>query len=98
MDYVTLASQQFGGVLAAFLVGTLLRNLELGVVGNLVVGIVGGALGGLVLAQYLDLAPVALPDGTVGDPVALFTQIAVGAAGGALLAIVTGLLKSLVTA
>jgi hypothetical protein len=95
MDYVTLASQLLGGVLAAVLGGALLRDLALGAFGSVIVGIVGGALGGLILTSYLSLAPAGGPDGTIGEPVAVLAQVASGGAGGAVLMILTGLLKTL---
>lgn len=98
MDYVTLASQQLGGVLGAFLIGVLVRGLALGVLGSLIVGLVGGAAGGLILTQCLNLPPVLLAGGFIGEPTAALVQIASGAAGGAVLAIITRLLMSLVRA
>jgi hypothetical protein len=95
MDYVTLASQLLGGVLAAFLAGVLLRGLALGASGSVIVGIVGGALGGLILTNYLSLAPAGRPDGTTAEPIAVLAQVASGCAGGAVLMILTGLLKTL---
>jgi len=96
MDYVTLASQVLGGIIAAFLVGAFLRGLGLGLFGSVIVGVVGGALGGLVLTDYLSLAPAGHSDGTMAEPVAVIAQIASGGAGGAVLAVLTGLLKGLV--
>jgi len=98
MDYVTLASQLLGGVTAAFLAGWVLRDLDLGILGSIVVGIVGGGLGGLILTDYLGLVPAGLPGGRMAPPLSVLAQIAAGAAGGAVLMIVTGLLKSLVRA
>lgn len=96
MDYVTLACQLLGGVLGALLAGALLGNLSLGALGNTIVGCVGGPLGGLVLTGYLTLAPAGLPDGTIAEPAAVLGQVASGAAGGAILVVLVGLLKSLV--
>lgn len=98
MDFVTLAYQLLGGVLAAVLANTWLRGLKLGLLGGVLVGIVGGALGGLVLTAYVSLAPAMLPDGTLGAPLAIVAHIASGGAGGLALAILTGLLKGLVRA
>jgi pimeloyl-ACP methyl ester carboxylesterase len=92
MDYVTFASQMLGGVIAAFLVGALLRQLSLGPFGHVIVGLVGGSLGGLVLTEYLRLAPAGQPDGTISEPSAIVLQILSGGAGGAVLMILTGLI------
>jgi uncharacterized membrane protein YeaQ/YmgE (transglycosylase-associated protein family) len=98
MDYVTLASQLLGGVTAAFLAGRVLRDLDLGIVGDVVVGIVGGSLAGLILTNYLSLVPAGLPDGRMAPPLSVLAQIAAGATGGVILLILTGLLTSLVRA
>lgn len=97
LDFVTLACQFLGGVLGALLAGSLFRNLTLGPIGNALVGLVGGAAGGLVLTSYLGLAPASFPDGTIGEPHAVFAHVASGAAGGALLMIVVGWLRRLFT-
>lgn len=96
MDYVTLACQILGGVLGALLSGALFGHLSLGALGNTIVGCVGGPLGGLVLTGYLTLAPVGLPDGSIAEPAAALSQVASGAAGGAVLVFLVGLLKGLV--
>jgi len=96
LDYVTLACQLLGGVLGALLSGAIFRRLSLGALGNTVVGCVGGPLGGLILTGYLTLAPVGLPDGSIAEPATALGQIAGGAAGGAVLVILVGLLKGLV--
>jgi len=94
MDYLTLACQLLGGVLAAFLAAALLQGLTFRALGSVVVGIVGGALGGLILADYLSLAPAVLPDGSANAPFAALLQVAGGAAGGAVLMILTGLIEA----
>lgn len=95
MDYVTFASQMLGGVIAAFLVGALLRQLSLGTFGHVIVGLVGGSVGGLVLTDYLQLAPAGHADGTIAEPSAVALQIVSGGAGGAVLMILTGLIIGL---
>jgi hypothetical protein len=92
MDYVTFATQVVGGIAAAIIAGLLWRPLSLGVLGNVIAGIVGGGLGGLILTQYLDLAPAGQPDGTIAEPSAVLMHIASGGAGGAALMILTGLI------
>ena len=96
MDYVTLACQLIGGFFGAMLAGTLFGNLSLSALGNAIVGCVGGPLGGLILTDHLTLAPAALPDGAIAEPAAVLGQAASGAAGGAVLMVLVGLLKSLV--
>jgi hypothetical protein len=92
MDVVTLAVEQASGVLAAALVSALSPRLRLAALGIVIVGIVGGGLGGLILSQYAGPAPVRL-DQLAADLGALVRHIASGAAGGAALAILTGLLN-----
>lgn len=96
MDYVTLAFQLLGGALGALLAGALPGSARLGTLGNAIVGCVGGPVGGLVLTSYLALGPAALADGTIAEPAAVLGQVLSGAAGGAILAIIVGLLKGLV--
>lgn len=95
MDYVTFATQGLGGIVAAFIAGLLRPQLSLGLLGNVIAGIVGGGLGGLILTQYLDLAPAGHPDGTLAEPIAILLQIASGGAGGGALTILTGLVIGL---
>ena len=97
MDIGIVAAELLGGILAAALAGRLARQCRLGLAGAVIVGVVGGALGGLVLMQYSAIAP-ATASGFTQDPGVLMTHAASGAAGGAALAIVTGLLRSLVRA
>jgi hypothetical protein len=92
MDYVSFASQILGGVIAAVLLGAFVRRLSLGTVGNVIVGVVGGGLGGLILTQYLNLAPAGDADGTAAEPGAVILQIMSGGAGGAALMIMTALI------
>ena len=96
MDYVTLAFQLLGGALGALLAGALPGSVSLGALGNAIVGCVGGPSGGLILTGYLVLGPAALADGTIAEPVAVLGQVLSGAAGGAILVILVGLLKGLV--
>jgi hypothetical protein len=95
MDLITPAVQVAGGILAALLITALWRRRTLGALGGIIVGLVGSAWAGLIAASYLTLEPAGTAAGAVGDPAALAAQVAVGAAGGALLAIVTGLIVGL---
>ena len=96
MDYVTLAFQLLGGALGALLAGALPGSISLGALGNAIVGCVGGPSGGLILTGYLALGPAALADGTIAEPAAVLGQVLSGAAGGAILVMLVGLLKGLV--
>jgi uncharacterized membrane protein YeaQ/YmgE (transglycosylase-associated protein family) len=91
MDTITLATQLLGGLIAAVLAGAMLSELSLGIFGNAIAGIVGGALAGLILPGFLGLAAAAGPDGSIGESMAVLAQAASGAAGGAALMILTGL-------
>jgi hypothetical protein len=84
LDHVTLACHLLGGVLGALLAGALSGNLRVGVIGD------------LILIDCLTLAPAALPDGTIAVPATALGHVASGAAGGTVLMVVIGLLKSLV--
>ena len=95
MDLVTFAAQAAGGIIGAYLAGTLLPHRALGWIGPLLVGIVGGACAGLIATSY-GAAPVTPAGGQNLDAAAILVQATAGAAGGALLALLTGLASSLV--
>lgn len=93
MDLTTLIIQLISGALGGNIAGALLKNLSLGTLGNSLAGIVGGGLGGQVLGSLLNLPPAAAGAGL--DPMAILTQLASGGAGGGIVMVIVGLLRSM---
>lgn len=93
MDLTTLIIQLISGALGGNIAGSLLKNLSLGTLGNSLAGIVGGGLGGQVLGSLLNLPPATAAAGL--DPMAILTQLASGGAGGGILMVVIGLIRSM---
>lgn len=94
LDHITLACQALGGVLGALLAAAIFRSLSLGAIGTALTGVVGGALGGLIFNSYFALEPASRPGVLLGEPEAILAHLASGAAGGAILLIVIGFLKT----
>jgi uncharacterized membrane protein YeaQ/YmgE (transglycosylase-associated protein family) len=76
---ISLISGGVGGNIA----GALLKNFNLGPIGNTIVGLIGGGLGG----QLLSATGLLQSTGTVGD-------IAGSAVGGGVLMAIVGLIKN----
>jgi hypothetical protein len=91
---VNLIIQLIAGVVGGNAAGAALRDYNLGGVGNTIAGAIGGVGGGQLL-QALIPAIAAAAGGTGGlDIGALLGQIVVGGAGGAILTVIAGLVKS----
>jgi hypothetical protein len=91
MDPISLLMPFFSGAAGGNLVGGLLKNFNLGSLGNSLAGLVGGGVGSIILANVLGL-PV--PTGGVDpDGTALLGQILGGGAGGGILTILVSLLQ-----
>lgn len=89
-----LLIQLVSGALGGNVAGSLLKNISLGTLGNSIAGAVGGGLGGTLLGPLLTGgAPVLGVDGGL-DVMALLSQLASGGAGGGLLTVVVGLIRS----
>jgi hypothetical protein len=89
---IALISGAVGGNAA----GGLLKNLNLGTLGNSIAGIVGGGLGGTILGQ-LGVDPGALAGGaeaaglSVGS---IISQVAGGGVGGGIVMAIVGVVKN----
>jgi len=92
IDVVTLLVQLISGAVGGIIVGALLGGLSLGLVGNALAGLIGGGVGGQLLTTILNLPPAALATGDF-DPITVGGQVASGAAGGAVLMLVVGILR-----
>jgi hypothetical protein len=88
---IILMVQLFAGAIGGNAAGAALKDYGLGMLGNTITGAIGG---GVVGQALLALLPV-LAGGAGGlDFAALLGQIAGGGAGGAILTIVAGFVKS----
>ena len=93
MDPISLLMPFFSGAAGGNLVGGILKNFNLGSLGNSLAGMIGGGVGSLILGNMLGL-PAATggidPDGT-----ALIGQILGGGAGGGVLTIFISMLQKM---
>jgi uncharacterized membrane protein YeaQ/YmgE (transglycosylase-associated protein family) len=89
MDFLPLIIQLVSGAVGGNIAGSLLKNLDLGPVGNSIVGILGGGLGGQLLSL---LGVAAAPSGSL-DLASLVGSVAAGGAGGGALMAIVGALK-----
>jgi uncharacterized membrane protein YeaQ/YmgE (transglycosylase-associated protein family) len=90
---ISLISGAVGGNAA----GSLLKNLNLGVLGNSIAGIVGGGAGGAILSQ-LGVDPAALAGGAEAaglDIGSIVSQGAGGLVGGGGLMAIVGVVKNM---
>jgi hypothetical protein len=92
---INLVIQLISGVVGGNAVGAALKDYNLGSLGNTIAGALGGIGGG----QLLQAAMPAIAGAAGGslDIGAVVSQIVGGGAGGAILTVVAGLVKSMVT-
>ena len=88
-----LIVQLIAGAVGGSVVGTALKQYNLGIIGNLIAGMIGGGAGAQIIGVLLDAG-----DGTIVEPGSfdfgtLIAQLAAGAFGGGVLVAVTRLLK-----
>ena len=91
MNIVALIIQLICGALGGNAVGKLIKNIDLGTLGNSIAGIVGGGLGGQVLNQ---LGMFGGANGSL-DLSSIIGNIASGGVGGGVLMAIIGFVKSL---
>lgn len=94
--FIPLIVQLLGGAAGGNLLGTILRAISLGGLGNTIAGAIGGALGGQLLGPILGpmITGGAAVDAAAGiDPMALLSEAASGGIGGAGTVVLAGLLK-----
>jgi uncharacterized membrane protein YeaQ/YmgE (transglycosylase-associated protein family) len=95
MDFLPLLIQLASGALGGNVAGALLKNLNMGTLGNSLAGIVGGGLGGQLLGPLLGGgAPVVAAAGGLDIP-ALLSQVVSGGAGGGVAMAAVGLIRSM---
>jgi len=81
MDITSLLIQLVTGAVGGNIIGALVKKFSLGFLGNTIAGVVGGGLGGQLLGGMLG-------SGMVG-------QVGSAAAGGGILMVIVGLIKSM---
>ena len=89
-----LIVQLIAGAVGGSVVGTALKQWDLGMIGNLIVGIIGGGVGAQIIGALLgegEVGTIVGPDGF--DFGTLIAQFASGAFGGSVLVVITGLIK-----
>lgn len=93
MDLISLLLPFFSGAAGGNLVGGVLKNFNLGSLGNSLAGLVGGGVGSLILGNLLGMPmPTA---GADPDGAALLGQILGGGAGGGVLTIIVAILQKM---
>ena len=91
MDIITLLLPFLSGAAGGNLLGGLLKNINLGSLGNSLAGLVGGGLGSAILGNILGI-----PMPTAGaelDNNAILSQVLGGAGGGGVLTMVVAYLQ-----
>ena len=91
-----LIIQLIAGAVGGNAAGALLKNLNLGTLGNSIAGVVGGGLGGQILAMLTGAGAGAAMTATSGmDITAIVTAIASGGIGGGVLMAIVGVAKGM---
>ena len=97
MDIATLIIQLISGVAGGNLGGALLKNLNLGSLGNTLAGMIGGAFGSQMLngmAGHTAAMAAAATSGDI-DVGAILSQVAGAGVGGGVMMMLVGLLKQM---
>ena len=90
MNWMALIVQLLSGAVGGNLVGGLLKNLNLGTLGNSLAGILGGGLGGQILNQ---LGVGAAGAGGSLDMSSILANVASGGVGGGVVMAIIGAIK-----
>lgn len=92
---IDLIIQLLSGAAGGNVAGALLKNLNLGWLGNSIAGIAGGGLAGQFLGPMLGMAAGAAKSGM--DPMAILQSVISGGAGGGVLMAIIGVLKGMMS-
>ncbi|MBL4757113.1 MAG: hypothetical protein JKY32_05590 [Rhizobiales bacterium] len=88
-----LIIQLIAGAVGGNVAGRLLRQFDLGTLGNSVAGILGGGIGGQLISQFTNLSA----GGGGMDIGAIVGQIASGGVGGGVLLVIVGLVRKMMS-
>jgi len=94
MDWTSLIISLVSGAVGGNAAGKVLKNFDMGTLWNSVAGIVGGGIGGQIMAQ-LGIDPGSATGGA--DLGSIVSQIAGGGIGGAILLVVAGYVKRMMS-
>ena len=89
---VGLIVQLISGGVGGNIAGSLLKQFDLGVVGNTIAGLIGGGVGAQIIGQFLGGGAEAAGAGGL-DIGAIIGQIVSGGVGGGVLMVIVGLIK-----
>ena len=94
MNWLPLIIELISGAVGGNIAGGLLKQFNLGTLGNSIAGIVGGGIGGQLLGMVVPALSGAAAGGGL-DIGALLGQVAGGGVGGAILMVIVGLIKQM---
>ena len=92
MNLVGLIIQLISGAVGGNVAGSLLKQYDLGAVGNSIAGIVGGGIGGQLLTMLLGGGATAAASGNL-DIGSIVTQVVGGGVGGGVLMTIIGIIR-----
>jgi uncharacterized membrane protein YeaQ/YmgE (transglycosylase-associated protein family) len=91
---IPLIIQLISGAVGGNIAGAILKNLNLGPIGNSIAGIVGGGIGGHLLNMVISSAGASGATSSGLDPSSILSSIGGGGVGGAIVMAIVGLIKS----
>jgi hypothetical protein len=91
MDITTLIIQLLSGAVGGNVVGSLVKKISMGVLGNSLAGILGGGLGGQILGGLRGMPT----GGSSLDIGSILGQVASGGVGGGVVMVIIGMLKNM---
>lgn len=89
---INLIIQLISGAVGGNVAGSVMKDYNLGTLGNSIAGIVGGGIGGWVLGHF---SPGMAQAASTLDWGAIIGQVASGGVGGAILMVIVGMLKGM---
>ncbi len=92
---LALIVQLLSGAVGGNLAGGLLKQYDLGTLGNSIAGILGGGVGGQVLSMLIPALGAAAASGSL-DLGSILGQVVGGGIGGSALLVIIGLIKQMV--
>jgi hypothetical protein len=94
---IPLIIQLISGAVGGNIAGAILKNLNLGPIGNSIAGIVGGGVGGQLLNMVISSAGASAVGGAASsglDLSSILSSVGGGGVGGAIVMAIVGLIKS----
>lgn len=97
MNITALIIQLISGAVGGNIAGSLLKNFNLGPLGNTIAGLVGGGIGGQLLGMLTSSGAMAAATGAGGsglDVSSILSGIGGGGIGGAIVMVIVGVIKA----